>query len=175
MAKQVTLDGKEADQVDVLKRIEIEEEYGEVDPDLIDTYDVYRAEQQAKAHQLFSQHEKRPPDAEGYVRLPGPCGSTHLMPIEDYMAKNFHHKRKLPDVLRFFKCHRCERVVDRDKELMMQYSGGNQTLGLQRPFRSFCLDCYCIVSKEGRGLGGLTGREFASVASEIMNDRRRSQ
>ena len=113
-----------------------------------------------------------PSDADGYIRLPGPCGSTHLMPIDDYMAKEFHQKRKLPNVLRFFKCHRCERVVDREKELMMQYSGGSQTLGLQRPFHSYCWDCYCIESKEGRGLGCLTGREFASVATTVINDRR---
>jgi len=114
-----------------------------------------------------------PHDAEGYVRLPGPCGSTHLMPIEDYMAKEVHRKRKLPNVLRYCKCYRCERVVDREKELMMQYSGGNQTLGLQRPFHSYCWDCYCILSKGGNGLGGISGREFAIVASEIVNDRRR--
>jgi hypothetical protein len=105
-------------------------------------------------------------DAEGYVRLPGPCGSTHLQPVEpvDYS--------KEIDAIRFFNCYKCHRKVDRAKELMMQYSGGNQTLGLQRPFHSYCWDCYCIESKEGRGLDGITGREFASVVSEVMNDRR---
>ena len=168
MAKQATLDGKEAREEDLLKRVETEEGCDYIDYDFMDHGDdVYRAEQQAKGRNFFSKYKKHPSDAEGYIRLPGPCGSTHLMQTDG--------KRKLPDVVRFFKCHRCERVVDREKELMMQYSGGNQCYGLQRPFHSFCLDCYCIVSKEGRGLGGLTGREFASVASAIMNDRGRSQ
>lgn len=104
-------------------------------------------------------------DAEGYIRLPGPCGSTHLMPVNPVDFS------KEQDCIRYFKCYRCERKVDRAKERMMQYSGGNQTLGLQRPFHSYCWDCYCIESREGRGLGGITGREFASVASKLMNKR----
>ena len=70
-----------------------------------------------------------------------------------------------------FKCYRCHKTFDRAKTFMMQFSGGNQCYGLQRPFHTYCFNCWLIVSKENKNrLGGVTGREFASVVSELMNE-----
>jgi len=72
------------------------------------------------------------------------------------------------DPTRYFKCYRCHRKVDRTKELMMQFSGGNQTLGLANTSRDYCWDCYFIVKREVEGrLSGLTGREFAFCVTEM--------
>ena len=94
--------------------------------------------------------------------------------IEDQLEEEQEDKRfnSRDDPTKYFKCYRCHRKVDRTKELMMQFSGGNQTFGLANILRDYCWDCYFIVKREAEGrLSGLTGREFASVASELMNER----
>ena len=74
------------------------------------------------------------------------------------------------DPTRHFKCHKCHRIVDRNREPMMQFSGGTQCYGLQPSFYSYCLDCWIIVSNENvNRIGGISGREFASVVTERMN------
>lgn len=92
--------------------------------------------------------------------------------IDDQRESEEEEKAKLNDPRRYFKCYRCQRKVDRAKEFMMQFSGGNQTLGLANILRDFCWDCYWVVKREAEGrVSGLTGREFASVATELMNER----
>ena len=76
----------------------------------------------------------------------------------------------MTDPTAYFKCHQCHRIVDRHREPMMQFSGGTQCIGLQPSFRSYCIDCWIIVSRDsGNHIGGLSGREFASVVTERMN------
>ena len=88
---------------------------------------------------------------------------------EEREDKRFNSK---DDPTRYFKCYRCHRKVDREKEFMMQFSGGNQTLGLANTLRDYCWNCYWVVKQEAEGhLGRLTGREFASVVSEWVNER----
>ena len=72
----------------------------------------------------------------------------------------------------YFKCYRCHETFDRAKEVMMHFSGGNQCYGLQRPIHTYCFNCWLVVSRENvNPIGGLTGREFANVASELMNEK----
>lgn len=92
--------------------------------------------------------------------------------IEDQIEENKSDNSDTKDPTRYFKCYRCHRRVDRTKEFMMSFSGGNQTFGLANILRDYCWECYFIVKQEAEGrLSGLTGREFASVASELMNER----
>ena len=95
--------------------------------------------------------------------------------IEDQLEEEQEDKRfNSKDPTRYFKCYRCDRKVDRTKEFMMQFSGGNQTLGLANILRDYCWGCYWIVKREAEGrLSGLTGREFADVATTVTNDRRK--
>ena len=96
--------------------------------------------------------------------------------IEDQLEEELEDKRfnGNNDPARYFKCYRCHRKVDREKEFMMQFSGGNQTLGLANTLRDYCWNCYWIVKQEAEGrLSGLTGREFAVCVTEIKNTERR--
>ena len=93
--------------------------------------------------------------------------------IDDQRELDEEEKAKLNDPTRYFKCYRCHRKVDRTKEFLMQFSGGNQTLGLANILRDFCWNCYWIVKREAEGrLSGLSGREFAFVVTETKNQRR---
>jgi len=91
--------------------------------------------------------------------------------IEDHIESEKEDKRfGNNDPTRYFKCYRCHRKLDRTKELMMQFSGGNQTLGLANTSRDYCWNCYFVVKREAEGrLSGLTGREFAFCVMEIKN------
>lgn len=90
--------------------------------------------------------------------------------IGDQIGENTPDKYDSKDPTRYFKCYRCHRKVDRTKELMMQFSGGNQTFGLANILRDYCWGCYFIVKREAEGrLSGLTGREFALCVTGIKN------
>ena len=93
--------------------------------------------------------------------------------ITDQLEEEQEDKRfGKDDPTQYFKCYRCHRKVDRAKELMMQFSGGNQTLGLANILRDYCWSCYFVVKRENGGrLSSLTGREFAFVVTELKNQQ----